>query len=63
MNSTRLTSGFLAVQGKYTRQNEEPPKDTGEGGRERDSLTFSGTFLVNFHQKAARGPDPPRLLS
>ena len=44
---------------KPSMQNEEPPKDARERGRKRDSLTFSGTFLVNFHQKEARGLDPP----
>lgn len=27
-------------------------------GEERDSLTFSSTFLVNFYQEEARSPDP-----
>ena len=44
---------------KPSMQNEEPPKDPRERGRKRDSLTFSGTFLVNFHQEEARGLDPP----
>lgn len=38
-------------------QNEEPPKDAGEGG-ERDSLILSRIVLVNFHQEEARSPDP-----
>lgn len=50
---------MLQSQVKPSMQNEEPPKDAREGGRKRDSLTFSGTFLVNFHQEEARGLGPP----
>lgn len=62
INSTRFTSGFVPVRGKYCMQSVEPPKDAEEGGRERDSLTFSGMFLVDFHQEEARSLDHPVSL-
>lgn len=63
VNSTRFTSVFFPVQGKYSRQNEEPPKDTGEGGEKGIPSPFPAPSLLTStrRRRAAQFPPSPLL--
>ncbi|KAI5279078.1 Mitochondrial Import Receptor Subunit Tom70 [Manis pentadactyla] len=64
VNSTRFTSSFVPVQqGKYSTQNEKPPKDAGERGEKGIPSPFPAHFsLISIRRRrTARGPKVPSL--